>query len=120
MAQALARITIPTILNTGFDGRFLNVFGTVAIDANPATYATGGIVMNLSHPLVKAQGPPIVVYVQGIGGLFYAFVPGSTVSNGLLKLFTAVGTELGNGVAIPAGNSGDTITFEGSWIYGQS
>jgi hypothetical protein len=58
---------------------------------------------------------------RGISGYVYAYVKGTDNSNGLIKIFVQDGTatnplaELGNGTAIPAGVSGDTISFQGRW-----
>lgn len=116
MAVAIAHIAVPDMNSVWFDGRMLFVLGTLTIDANPATYVTGGIACSFSHPLVKAQRVPKVIWFNSPSGSIYTYIPGTNVSNGLLKIFTGVNTELGNGVAIPAVNSGETVQFEGQWL----
>ena len=94
------------------------VFGTITVSASPATYTTGGIVTNLeTSSEIKASRTPLAVFVWGVSGYVYAYIPGSNNSNGLLKIFVqgaAAGdplAEIGNGDDIPAGVSGDTINF---------
>ena len=109
--MAAATVTV-SVVDTWFDGKYLHVIATLAIQANPATYVTGGLTVNLNDPKIKAQRAPKYVDVTSQSGNLYAFIAGSNNTNGLLKLFSAVNTEVGNGVAIPAANSGDTITCE--------
>lgn len=116
--MATAKVTV-TVTDTDKEGRYLKVLGTLAISANPDTYVTNGLTVNLNDPLIKASRAPKQVAVRSQSGWIYAFVPGSDNTNGKLKIFTALGTELGNGVAIPAGNSGDTLTFE-AFFLGQN
>ena|SRR5689334_17793903 len=124
MADATAVINVPDISNTWKEGPMFKASGTVAIGASPLNYATGGIVMSLVDPLIKAQRPPKSVIVTGKAGYIYRYVPGTTLANGLLMIFaqTASASEddplgqLANGVAIPAACSGDTITFEARWL----
>lgn len=89
--------------------------GTIA--ASPATYTTGGIPCNLAFPaLVKAQRPPQFVIVLSLNGWLYTYVNGTTAANGTLKIFTAIGTELGNAATIPAANSSDSLTFRACFL----
>jgi len=117
MAAAVATVSVASLNQTTMiGGNLYSVIGTLSINANPATYTTGGIVCSLSHPLIKAQRPPQFVDILSVNGNLYTYIPGTNISNGLLKIFTAIGTELGNGVAIPATNSGDTINFQALWL----
>jgi hypothetical protein len=123
MSEAVALVSVTDERNTFVAGNKYFVVGTIAISASPATYATGGIPMNLFQPLIKATFPPLLVIVQGQGAgttgtLFvYEYIPGADASAGLLKIFTggagstAVLAEFTNTTAIPADVSGDTITF---------
>lgn len=117
MAASTVTVTVTSDNQTFVIGNMLACILSGTIAANPATYVTGGIVCNLAASgLVKAQRPPQIVIVLSSAGWIYAYVPGTTAQNGTLKIFTALGTELGNGVAIPAGNSGDTLTFLAFWL----
>jgi hypothetical protein len=116
MAVATA---IPTVLSDNqiwTAGTMMHVLGSIALQASPATYVTGGLTLNFNVALIKAQRVPQRVNIWSQNGYIYSYVPGTDNTNGTMKIFTAIGTELGNGVAIPAGNSGDTITFEGIWL----
>jgi hypothetical protein len=113
MAQATVAVTVSRVWS---DGVMLNVLGTLAVSAGPDTYATNGLTVNLNDPLIKAQRAPLFAAIYSSGGYTYYFTPGSNNTNGKLKIFTALGTELGNGVAIPAGNSGDTVTFHARFL----
>ena len=125
MATALAKVTVVGGDNgVWFDGQMLHVLMTVAIDANPATYLTGGLVMALNDPLIKAQRKPQVVYVQGIAGYEYRYVPGTDNTNGKLLVLAQTNAaaedaplgELTSGNAIPAACSGDTIIAEALFL----
>lgn len=123
MAAAVATVSITDERYTWVAGNKYFVAGNIAISPSPATYVTGGILMNLFVPLVKANAAPISMTVTGqgqgaTGTVFeYRYIPGADGSAGLLKIFTtgtatqAGDAELTNGAAIPADVSGDTITF---------
>ena len=117
MAAAVATLTVG---NSWADQKYW-VGGTVAISASPATYTAGGIPFNLNQSAVKASRTPSDVQIQGTGGYIYSYIKGSDNSNGLLKVFVqdAVATnpliEMADALAIPAGLSGDTISFQGRW-----
>lgn len=117
MANAVALVSLTDERNTWVAGDKYFVVGTVTISASPATYVGGGLVMNFLTALIKASRVPIAVFVYGISGYIYSYVAGTDASNGLLKVFVqdAVATnpllEMANALAIPAGLSGDTITF---------
>lgn len=121
MADAVATISISKTSN---DQAFEYVYGTVAIGASPLTYTAKGLVMSFaSQDQIKATSAPLAVFVfsaapagAGAANLYvYNFNPGTTQANGYLQIFTGAAaqtalTELSNG-SIPAGVSGDTITF---------
>lgn len=119
MADAVATPTV-TQQWAGVPG--YRVIGTIAIDASPAAYVTGGIALSFLQAAIKAQRVPKYVSVKGIGGYIYSYVNGTTAGDGLLRIFAqtsgaSAGDPLGQlaASAIPAGVSGDTITFEAVW-----
>lgn len=119
MAAAIATLTVG---NSWDDIKYF-VGGTIAITASPATYTAGGIAINLNQSDVKASRTPSDIQIQGISGYIYSYVKGSDNSNGLLKIFAQTNAaaedaplgELTDASAIPAGVSGDTISFFGRW-----
>ncbi len=124
MSVAKAVVTIPDERYSWVAGNKYFVLGTVAIDASPATYAAGGLVMSLLAPLVKASRAPLFVSVVGQAGYIYRYVPGTDASNGKLMIFEQSGVddtpldEYDDTVAIAAAVSGDTIVFE-ALFHGQ-
>lgn len=116
MATATVAITVTNLDSTWSDGKMYHVYGTLTLTASPATYLTGGLPVNFASPLIKATRAPKIVNLNSQNGYIYSYVPGTDNTNGLLKIFTAIGTELGNAVAIPAGNSGDVIQFEAIFL----
>lgn len=119
MATAVATPTV----TSSYDDQVYKVQGTLAIDASPATYLTGGLVMNMNIPLIKASRTPLQVTIQGIAGYQYSYVAGSDNSNGKVEVRAQTASaseddplgELASTVAIPAGVSGDTISFSATW-----
>jgi len=124
MANANAVPSPDPLMPTGQAGDGLyKVIGAIAVDANPAVYVTGGITLNFLQSAIKAQRTPLRVAVSGTGGFVYSYVKGSDASNGKLKIFVqdAVAANPLAEIAaagIPAGVSGDTITFE-AYFRGQ-
>lgn len=128
MATANAK---PTVLpHSDATLRYEIVQGTIAIDASPATYAQNGLTVDFTgQEAIKSSQPPTRVKVWSMQPAasptstlyFYRFNPGTAMNNGKLQIFVQDGTlndplqEVGNGVAIPAGVSGDTIYFE-AWF----
>lgn len=123
--MATATITVTPQAQGQETNRFF-VEGTLAITANPDTYATGGLTLNFAlaaagFQKVKASRVPLAVRVNGNNGWTYAYVPGTTASDGKLKIFTtgaaaqAALVEMTNATVIPATVSGDTINFQGVW-----
>lgn len=116
MSNAAATVTVTDERFTFSFGNKYRALGSITISASPAVYVTGGIAMNFLVPLIKATRTPLVVYVQGQSGYIYSYIPGADASAGLLKIFqqsaaTSALTEI-PASAIPAGVSGDTITFD--------
>jgi hypothetical protein len=116
MPAATVTVTINSISQSFNFGNMYGAILTGTIGASPLTYTTGGIACSFALPLVKAQLAPQLVLITSLNGWIYEYVPGTNVANGTLKIFTALGTELTNGNAIPAGNSGDTLTFLAIWL----
>jgi len=120
MAAAVATLTV----TKQWADQAYHVLGTVAITVSPATYTTGGIVFNLNQASVKASRTLENATILGQAGYTYRYIKGTDNSNGLLMIFVPKVTgeaaddpmvELSNALAIPAGLSGDTITFAGIW-----
>jgi hypothetical protein len=77
------------------------------------SYSTGGDTLDFSgQGSIPAAQPPIQVWVGGSTGDAYAWIAGSALNSGKVKINTAAGTELAAG-AYPARITGDTnIQFE--------
>jgi hypothetical protein len=112
---------VPTVIKQWADSTY-TVIGTLAIGASALTYSTGGIALNFAIPEIKASRVPISVSVSGIAGYNYSYVAGADATAGLLMIrgqknaasnYDAL-IELSTG-AIPAGVSGDTVTFIAVW-----
>jgi len=122
MAQATCTLTINH--QVAGDG-ILEVFGTIAITANPDTYASNGLTLDFTRiasgsPTVKASRVPMRVDINAPSGYVYQYVNGTTARDGKIKILTGAAaqsalTELTNGAAIPAGVSGDTINFRAAF-----
>jgi hypothetical protein len=102
--------------------KLLHLFGTVVIDANPATYAPGGLVCTFAgFDLVKSAYVPIEVRAWSEptsgtpSGYDYQYVRGTLLSNGKLIVLQCGGAAAPSAeiptAAIPAAVSGDTIRF---------
>lgn len=122
MSVATAVVSVPDINSTTFRAPWFEAIGTVAIDAGPATYAAGGLVMSLAHPLIKAQRAPKRVTVTGKAGFIYKYIAGTDNTNGKLMVFEQSGVddapldEYDDTVAISAALSGDTINFKAEFL----
>ena len=117
--MALSTGTV-TVKDSWYDMR-QEVVGTIAFGANPLTYAAGGLVTPFNVPGVKSTQPPSDVWIRGIGGFIYVYVPGTDITLGKVMVFTE-GTVATNApliehsvAALVAGVSGDTITFH-AWF----
>lgn len=100
--------------------RYVTIFGTVAIQAAAATYATAGLTLDLSGGVLSNDIPEDVrIYDDPGNGFLYSFSTGSTLKNGKVMIWGVTPTdatagvvaltEFTNGTAIPAGVSGATI-----------
>ena len=137
MAQAVVTITYDDPLTGGCDESQHSVwmYGTIAVQAGPATYATGGLGTAVTGAINWVVGtyPPVAnltpkdVYFYGakltgttIGGFSYQW---NKASNTFQIAATAAGVagtatqeELPNATAIPANVSNDTIRFEARFL----
>lgn len=124
-----ASVATATVNGSYSDSRY-HAWGTLAIGASPLTYTSGGIACTFvptsgfstptNKPLLASVVPDFVI-VEGLAGYTYSYIPGATLGAGLLKILVQDGVsqnplaELTTNSAIPAGVSGDTVTFIGQW-----
>lgn len=125
MATAIATVTINAFPSgVDYTKKSVIVRGTIAVQASPATYATGGLSLNFNvlQPVTNfaietLSGPSQVFIDSGAGGLYEY---GWNKANNALQIFAASAgvagsapfVEFANATAIPASVSGDTIYFE--------
>lgn len=119
MADASAAFTHnPTYLDV--TERFVEYYGTIAIDAAPDTYPTGGITCSLSTTGVMGNEVPhdVRIWTDPPIGWVFGYDSGTTLANGKVLIFGFDGDntgaitpldEIANGTAIPAAVSGATI-----------
>jgi len=119
MADASAAFTHnPTYLDV--TERFVEYYGTIAIDAAPDTYPTGGITCSLSTTGVMGNEVPhdVRIWTDPPIGWLFGYDSGTTLANGKVLIFGFDGDntgaitpldEIANGTAIPAAVSGATI-----------
>ena len=106
MAVATA---VLTVVDFWTDTKREHVIGTLAIQASPATYATGGLALAFTDSKIKSTKIRRVV-IDGLSAEFrYVYV----ASTGKVKIFdedqtSGVQAELAAS-SVPAGVSGDTI-----------
>jgi len=120
MTVALATPTVNAFPN-GVDNtqKMTIVYGTIAIGANPLTYAAGGVVLSFSGiEQIKSSQTPVIVYIESVSGSGYTYCWNK--ATGKLQIFTGGAaqsplTEFTAGV-VPAGVSGDTIAFEAHFL----
>lgn len=103
------------------------LYGTIAVQASPATYATGGLTVSFAgFDGVKSSYPPLEVRVWSEpatgapSGYVYQFLRGTTLATGRLAIMQSAGSaaplvEITDAAAIPAGVSGDTIRFRATF-----
>jgi len=99
--------------------RYVTHYGTVAIQASPATYATGGLTLDLSAVLSNDLPEDVNIYFDAPTGWLLRYSTGSTLKNGKVLLYGNVPTdptagtlplgEFDDATAIPADVSGGTI-----------
>jgi len=119
MADASAAFTHnPTYLDV--TERFVEYYGTIAIDAAPDTYPTGGITCSLSTTDVMGNEVPhdVRIWTDPPIGWVFGYDSGTNLTNGKVLIFGFDGDntgaitpldEIANGTAIPAAVSGATI-----------
>jgi len=126
--MAASTITV-TVTSTDWTGKNLIIFGTVAWSPSTDTYTTGGNTMSFAgFDDIKSSSLPNFVEVisqptsasHAANVYVYQFLPGTTLYNGTLQIFTGAAaqtglTELTSNAAIPSGVSGDTIKFRASF-----
>jgi hypothetical protein len=116
MAEASIVVTVTDEMP--LPGKGFLVMGTLAVDAASDTYATGGLALGVAEfagkvPVASGQAPKHLI-ATGIAGYVYEF---KKATNRLqIRAQTNAAAEdapLGElaASAIPAGVSGDTITF---------
>lgn len=118
MANATATISVNAFPN-GKDNSMdhMQVYGTVAISASPATYPTGGLALAWTDPTIPTPFNPFYVEFQSQSASGYVYR--WNASSGNFQIMADAGgaagaaplEELPNATAIPAGVSGDTIAF---------
>ena len=130
MATATATATLSGIpAGSGlpdFSGKSFDVYGTIAVQASPATYVTGGLPITFANldflksgvaPVWTEAGSAPAPGVSPSGFQYYVLMSVvNGVLTGKLAIFTGAAaqsalTELTNAAAIPAGVSGDVISF---------
>lgn len=109
--MALSAVT-PTVTDYWHDTKREHVIGTIAIGANPGTYAAGGLALSfVGQEFIKSDLKPKYITIFGVGGFIYQYV----LSTSKVMIFTGAAaqaalTELAT-AAVPAGVSGDVIGF---------
>lgn len=96
-------------------GKLYVVYGTIAVSANPDTYAAGGLNLNLALAKAKTNRVPLSVTLTGKSGYVYEYVNGTSASNGKMKVrFCADSNPLVEipSAAIPAAVSNDVISYK--------
>lgn len=116
MAVATATVAVATYPN-GVDNtqRHEVLFGTIAVQASPATYATGGLAVSFQGSFLHSNSAtPLWCDVQSTtgSGYVYQYLP----ATGKVKILVQGSAEAAPmeelaAAAVPAGVSGDTIKF---------
>lgn len=128
MATATATVTIDNY-PTGIDNtqHLIHVYGTITIQASPATYATGGLALSFVSERIKTrnQVPNDVVIMSDNASLYpYRWNRASNTIQILAASAASAGgavyEELPNTTAIPASVSGDTIRFHATFARNAS
>lgn len=101
--------TVGSIIKASAGGDFYRVLGTITLTPS-GTYTTGGIPTSLFTDLNKAATAPLLVEINSANGNIYNFIPGTDGSNGLLKCYSGIATEVTDTGALTS-QLADTITF---------
>ena len=136
MAQATVTITYDDFVSAqDSDQHSQWMYGTIAIQASPATYATGGLGTGITgsinwvvgdFPKVFTLTPKDVLFYSAgaagstIGGFGYNWNKASNKFMIMAAIAVVAGTgptqqEMTTGTAIPANVSNDVIRFEARW-----
>src|SRR5690348_3226178 len=109
--------TALTVVDIDNSGKTIYVTCSIVFSGS---YSTGGDTVDLTTIIGKAYlgkvfiagKSPLYGYGVSSAGYSLAFIPGTTLANGLMKVNTAAATELAAG-AYPAGLTGDTHAIAG-------
>jgi hypothetical protein len=117
--MANAAVTDTATTNSTVGG-LQHIYGTLTIAASPDVYVSGGLAVDFSGNLVKATRPPIWVDFTSANGYYYAYVPGTSILNGKIKISVTGSastpmTEIAAS-AIPAGVSGDVVRYHAVFV----
>jgi hypothetical protein len=121
MATATATFTLDKTA-TDVSMRCVTYKGTVAIQAGPATYATGGLTLNLAVAGVLQKEKPIDWDIKpNTGNWMPKYVPGTNITDGKIVILGVEPTdatagivpfpEFSNATAVPATMSGSSFPF---------
>jgi hypothetical protein len=113
--MAVADIVATVTLDAVLPGKGMLILGTLAVDASPDTYATGGLALaaaNFASKVPLAPGAkPLQVHAKGTSGYHYEY----DYANAKLKIRQSAAASNPEGelavAAIPAAVSSDVISF---------
>lgn len=100
--------------------RRFHTYGTVAINASPATYAAGGLVFSFAAPVFDVSSQtPIDLDIKSVSGSGYVYV--WVKSTNKIEIYTGAAaqsplTQLTDGATIPTAVSGDTIVYHAQFL----
>lgn len=100
--------------------RRFHTYGIVAITASPSTYAAGGLVFSFAAPVFDVSSQtPIDLELKSVTGSGYIYQ--WVKSTNKIKVLTGAAaqsplTEATDGESIPAGVSGDTISYHAQFL----
>ena len=82
-------LTINTDVTNGFlqtweDTKRFHALVTFTFSGN---YVGGGDTVSFNNPLIKSNSVPCMVNINGQSKYLYGWVPGTTISNGKIKIF---------------------------------
>lgn len=120
MATATTTLTKNSFpAGSDFTGRRHFTYGTVAVQASPATYVTGGLTLSFAGlDIPSTYTTPLDANFKSNAGSGFTYLWNAATNK--LQIFTGAAaqsalTELTNGAAIPAGVSGDVIAFNAAF-----
>lgn len=128
----MARSYVPTITFVSADKNTFKIYGSLALTGT-GNYVTGGIPLSFAGlDRLKSRALPLKVEVMtaqpaatpNTAFFTYSFAPGTTMANGTLQIFTGAAAQSGlaelSAGALPAGVTGDVITFEAVFVKNAS